>query len=178
MEVPVFLISLLSSSSSLSPSFKHHNSYTFLSVRSKPTSIRMYYCQQCEKEFKNYNGFNMHMEHSAAHQDLDYECEFCDRDFGTEQARHQHYVAAYGHHYCGDCRRTFNSEHSLTQVSQFLSVPSPTLTVLSTCAQGLMLEPASVAHSARGTTQPLPDLPFTSNLALAPQDSIVKRSIP
>ncbi|EPE24819.1 C2H2 and C2HC zinc finger [Glarea lozoyensis ATCC 20868] len=75
----------------------------------------MYYCQQCDKEFITYNGFNMHMEHSSAHQDLDYECEFCDRDFGTEQARHQHYVAAYGHHYCGDCRRTFNSEHSLTQ---------------------------------------------------------------
>ena len=78
----------------------------------------MYYCAECDKYCKTENGYNMHMENSAAHQELDYECDFCDRWFGTEQARHQHYAAAANHPYCVDCERTFNSENSLTQVSQ------------------------------------------------------------
>jgi hypothetical protein len=92
------------------PKFKNQN----LTVSLQAVAM---YCDSCEKYFKTLNGYNMHMEHSAAHQSPDWECCFCDRDFGTEQARHQHYAAAANHPYCVSCRRTFNDEHSLMQVS-------------------------------------------------------------
>jgi len=75
-----------------------------------------YYCDPCDRWFNTENGYDMHIENSAAHRpydDEDWECEICDRSFATRQSRHQHYSNAAGHPYCVSCERMFRNQNNL-----------------------------------------------------------------
>ncbi|KAH6723844.1 hypothetical protein BKA61DRAFT_16993 [Leptodontidium sp. MPI-SDFR-AT-0119] len=75
----------------------------------------MYNCEQCDRWFKDYHGYQMHIDNSAAHRTYQYECEACDREFSNEHSLHQHCSSAAGHPYCIPCKRMFMNQNNLMQ---------------------------------------------------------------
>jgi hypothetical protein len=87
----------------------------------------MPYCDPCDRFFSTYNGYDQHIQNSAAHQSQyrsqQFECDACDRCFATEQALHQHCSNATGHPYCASCKRMFMNQNNLNQVGIVYSTP-------------------------------------------------------
>jgi hypothetical protein len=81
---------------------------------------KMPYCHPCDRFFNTYNGYDQHIQNSAAHrsqyQSQQFECDACDRCFATEHALHQHSSNAAGHPYCVSCKRMFMNQNNLNQV--------------------------------------------------------------
>jgi hypothetical protein len=88
----------------------------------------MPHCHKCDRFFNTHNGYNQHIQNSAAHQSQyqspQFECDACDRCFATEHSLHQHCSNAAGHPYCVSCKRMFMNQNNLNQVGT-LSAPKP-----------------------------------------------------
>src|ERR1039457_3290269 len=84
----------------------------------------MPYCDPCERWFNTNNGYNQHIENSAAHQyeEEEWDCDVCDRTFGSEYALQQHCANSSGHPWCASCKRIFQNENNLMQVSLFWGI--------------------------------------------------------